>query len=247
MRVHDSRSVARYFLTQPIPGSADGKPMMVVDVSVKGARLELSEAIDPGSAVHLLVDSQQGLIEANATVLWCEIDELRHDGGDDRYLAGILFKQREPAIETLIAELTETQDAVLIEDFRSEDRYTMTSPLTGAFGDLAPVSIVDLSMHGARVELRSRIQAQAGGTLRFQVDEQTGPIDVFASVAWCRPADNEMGFAAGLRIDGHEEVIRKAVHRLCTRAEARIDTLSLRRKFDAMRKSLPQREHARTA
>jgi hypothetical protein len=243
---HENRSVARYFLTQPVFGTADGMPVTLVDLSLKGARLELSQAIAPGSGIHLRVQSPYGGLDTDATILWAQIDQLQFDGSDDRYLAGILFTQREPAAESMIANLITDEAAVLIEDFRSEDRYTITAPLTGSFGDAAPVSIVDLSMHGARIEVRTRVAASTGGPLRFQVDEETGPIDVFARSAWCAPAENGPGFIVGLRIENGEDDLRRGIHRLCTRSEARIDALSLRRKFDAMRNAQPLRP-AKTA
>jgi hypothetical protein len=42
-------------------------------------------------------------------------------------------------------------------------------------------------------------------------------------------------FYAGLDIDGAEEKLRRAIHRLCMRDEARIDIDSLKRKFDSLR------------
>jgi hypothetical protein len=54
-------------------------------------------------------------------------------------------------------------------------------------------------------------------------------------VAWCKPSPLGREFYAGLEIDGAEETLRRAIDRLCTRNEARIDMDSLRRKFDALR------------
>lgn len=233
---HDQRSVPRYFVTQAIGGTADGKPVRLVDMSTKGVRLELSGPVAPGSMLHLEIATPAGEIDADATVLWCQIDELRLDGSDDRYLAGLVFVEAHPEAGTLIEDLVSADAAVRIEDFRSEDRYTITAPLTGSFGEIAPVSILDLSQHGARVHLRSRILSGHAGALRFQVDEATGPIDVHARAMWCAPSPDG-GFISGLKMEKKEEQVRTAIHRLCTRGEARIDTLSLRRKFDAMRKS----------
>jgi len=237
LREHENRSVPRYFLVPPLQGAADGKPVSVVDLSPKGARLELSGPLGPGTETHLKISTAHGSIDVDATILWCQIDELRLDGSDDRYLGGVVFAERQPAIESLISDLSASGAAVLIEDFRSEDRFTITAPLTGTFGEVAPVSIVDISSHGARITVRSRMAAGTGGPLRFQVDAQTGPIDVFARAVWCSPAPDGNGYAAGLNIEGNEAQLRTAIHRLCTRGEARIDVLSLRRKFDAMRRT----------
>jgi len=241
----DNRTVARYFLVPSLSGAMDGKPMSVVDLSPKGARLELTGGMNSGTPVELQIDTAFGAIDVEATLLWCQIDELRLDGGDDRYLAGVVFREQQPAIESLIFDLTSAGAAVLIEDLRGEDRYTIMAPLTGGFGDIAPASIVDLSLHGARIQVRSRLVTGAGGSLRFQVDEQTGPTDVFARVMWCAPSPDG-GFVAGVKVDANEALLRTAIHRLCVRGEARIDVLSLRRKFDSMRqrRAVPQAQIA---
>jgi hypothetical protein len=245
---HENRTVARYFLAPPLAGAIDGRPVSVIDLSPKGARLELTGALAPGTSIQLQIETDAGGFDAEATLLWCQIDELRLDGSDDRYLAGIVFREWRPEIESLISDLTESGAAVLIEDFRSEDRYTITAPLTGGFGDIAPVSVIDISLHGARMLVRSRLATGTDGVLRFQVDEQTGPTDVPGTVMWCAPAQDESGFVAGLKIDGAEAELRTAIHRLCVRGEARIDVLSLRRKFDALRRRpAAPLAHAKTA
>jgi hypothetical protein len=61
-------------------------------------------------------------------------------------------------------------------------------------------------------------------------------VEVLGTVAWCLGSTTS-GFEAGLKIDGEEERLRAAIHRLCMRDEARIDLHSLRRKFDALRQS----------
>ena len=237
MRERQSRSVARYFLAPPLAGAVDGKPVSLVDLSIKGARVELAGDLTAGTPVHLQITTPHGKIGAEGTVLWCQIDELRLDGSEDRYLGGLVFRGQQPEIASLLEELTAVDAAVLIEDFRCEDRYTITAPLTGSFGDFAPVSIVDLSLHGGRLSVRSKIKSGTSGPLRFQVDEQTGPMDLLTKVVWSAPAPDGIGFQAGLNIEKNEDQLRTVIHRLCSRGEARIDALSLRRKFDALRNS----------
>jgi hypothetical protein len=212
---------------------------LLVDLSRKGARLDLSGPLRLGTLVHLQISAPHGTIAADATVLWSQIDELHLDGSDDRYLGGVLFNGSQPAVESVIEELTASGAAILIEDFRSEDRYTISAPLTGSFAEAAPVSIVDISLHGARLNVRSRLAPGTAGLLRFQVDEQTGPIDASACVVWSAPSPDGEGYATGLRLEGSEAPLRPAIHRLCMRGEAQIDVLSLRRKFDAMRNRVP--------
>jgi hypothetical protein len=69
--------------------------------------------------------------------------------------------------------------------------------------------------------------------LRFQVDHENGPTDVYAKVVWSAAIGGAE--QAGLLVNGKDEVMRRAIHRLCIRGEGRIDLDSLKRKFDAMR------------
>ncbi|HEV8659902.1 MAG TPA: PilZ domain-containing protein [Thermoanaerobaculia bacterium] len=227
----EQRTVPRYFLDPTLPGLSNGRPVRIVDLGVKGGRLELASPIEPGTAIDLTIDT----IHLRATVLWCQVDALNFAADYDGYLAGVAFDQPSDAIEQLLQDLHSLGRAVRIEELRSHDRYRITAPLTGSFGDIAPVSIIDLSVRGVRLATIRRIGIGYTRVLRFQVDEEMGPIEVTAKVAWCKPSPMGREFHAGLEIDGAEEKLRDAIHLLCTRNEARIDMDSLRRKFDAMR------------
>ena len=139
--------------------------------------------------------------------------------------------------------------AIRIEELRTHDRYRMTAPLTGSFGDIAPVSIVDLSVAGARIAMLHRVIPGSIHELRFQVDDVTGPIAVKSTVMWCKPSPIIREHYAGLSMDGEQDVLRTAIHRLCKRNESRIDLDSLKRKFDALRlvSGLADRQPTRVA
>jgi hypothetical protein len=206
----------------------------VVDVSLKGARIEIAKPIPLGARYPLIIETHRGTVQTTATVLWCEIDELSLTDGVDRYLVGVVFDESSTDVGSLIERLLKANLALPIEDARSSDRYRLSSRLTGSFGVVAPVSILDLSIRGARIALPHFVRFGATGTLRFQVDGETGPVDVDGTVMWCLGAENE-GFEAGIKVEAQEERLRIAIHRLCMRDEARIDLHSLRRRFDAMR------------
>ncbi|MGZ8868292.1 MAG: PilZ domain-containing protein [Thermoanaerobaculia bacterium] len=234
MKRPDLRTVARYFLAPPLAGFANGRAVRIIDLSIKGARIDLVEQFNPGEDVFLVIVSSQGEITVPGTILWCELDSLLLDNVQDRYLAGVSFSHSSAAIDALLDELCGTDHAHRIEDFRDHDRYRVTAPLTGSFGDLAPVSVLDLSIRGGRISSEGRIPVGTGGQLRFQVDDENGPTDVYAKVMWTTPAIAG-GEQAGLLVNGEDEAMRQAIHRLCVRGEARIDLDSLRRKFDQMR------------
>jgi PilZ domain-containing protein len=228
------RTVPRYFLLPPLHARFGDHTVSVVDLSLKGARIEVPQPLPLGARFQLSIETHRGAIELAATVLWSEIDELSLTEGPDRYLAGMVFDDSSAVIGELIERLLKSNLAIPIEDARSSDRFRITAQLTGTFGEVAPVGVIDLSVRGARIALPQFIRFGTNSPLRFQVDGETGLVDVDATVMWCLGASHE-GFEAGLKIDGHEERLRIAIHRLCMRDEARIDLHSLRRRFDAMR------------
>jgi hypothetical protein len=223
----DLHSVPRYFLIPPIPAMAEGTPARVVDMGLRGARLEVRRPFEPGSSIDVIIDT----IPVKATVLWCQVDALNFATDHDGYLAD----KASTAVDELLTDISVRGGAIRIEEMRSNDRYRITAPLTGTLGEIAPVSIVDISVAGARIAMLHRVLPGSEHQLRFQVDDETGPIDVTALVQWCKPSQIVREHYAGLKIDGEQEVLRGAIHRLCKRNEARIDLDSLKRKFDALR------------
>lgn len=225
------RSVPRYFLLPPVDATVDGIPVRIVDMGLKGARIELPCAIQPGKQVQLRI----GKIVVTGALLWCQVDALNFSVDDDGYLAGINFEKASTAIDELLTDISGRGGAIRIEEMRSHDRYRITAPLTGSFGEIAPVSIVDLSVAGARVAMLERVAPGYTQSLRFQVDDETGPVNVTASVMWCKPSPLIREHYAGLNIEAGQDVLRAAIDRLCTRNEARIELDSLKQKFDALR------------
>ena len=229
MRVRrDLRTVPRYFLLEPLVGEAGGQRARYVDISVKGARIEVERPLIAGSLVNLSVAD----VHVHGTVLWCQIDNLSAHG--DRYLAGLCFEQN-PGVEALLDDLCGREAAMRIVDTRNADRYILSAPITGSFGEVGPISIVDLSIRGARISTSDPLDVGQVGMLRFQVDAETGPIAVDGKVAWSRRIAGLPGHHAGLAIENEEEQLRAAIHVLCVRDEARIDLFTLRRKFESLR------------
>ena len=228
------RTVPRYFLLPPMFATAGSESVRVIDISLRGARLELNGPLRVGSSLRLVIQTTEGIVDEKVTVLWSQIDDFSVDG-IDRYLAGIEFHCQPVSVGALIERLLECHAAIAIEDGRGADRYRVSVPLTGVFGILQ-IGVLDLSIRGAKVSLPNFIRIGTVTPLAFQVDTNTGPVEVLATVAWCLGTANH-GFEAGLRIDGEEERMRMAIHQLCMRDEARIDLHSLHRKFEALRQS----------
>lgn len=227
------RSVPRYFLIPSLEGAIGEKHVHIIDVSLRGARLELNAPLPLGTRQRLLIETPDGRIEVEVTILWSQIDDLALGDGADRYLAGVEFENPDKPVGELIEKLMLTNNAVPIEDSRTADRFRLSVPMTGVFGTLQ-AEVLDLSIRGARVGIREFVRVGTESPFAFQVDSVGGPVEVMATVAWCL-GSLKSGFEAGLKIDLEEERMRPAIHRLCMRDEARIDLHSLRRKFESLR------------
>jgi hypothetical protein len=236
------RTMPRYFLLPPMFATAGSESVRVIDISLRGARLELNSPLRAGSRQRLIIHTTEGVVDETVTVLWSQIDDLSVDG-IDRYLAGIEFDSQPQSVGQLIERLLECHAAIAIEDGRGSDRFRVSVPLTGVFGILQ-IGVLDLSIRGAKITLPNFIRVGTVSPLAFQVESESGPIEILATVAWCIGTASH-GFEAGLRIDGEEERMRMAIHQLCMRDEARIDLHSLRRKFEVLRQSA--REYATLA
>ena len=233
----DLRSVPRYFLNPPLNGAVDGNPAKIIDLSTKGARVEMVHPLEAGNSYYLIVSPD---ITVEVRALWSELDSLHLDSIHDSYLIGLSFERQSRVVGEFLDELSGRGVAMRIEDFRSCDRYRLTAPITGTFGDSSPVSLLDISLRGARVSAPEKIGIGAGDHLRFQVDGEDGPIDVHGRVVWAKSGTAGQ-YEAGIAILGQDDRMRAAIHRLCIRGEARIDLDSLRRKFENLRSAAAQR------
>jgi PilZ domain-containing protein len=235
---NDFRTVPRYFVVSALPGRLGEAEVHVVDLSTKGARLQLMQPFGTGATASFAMQTSSGLVTAEATVLWCRMAALSlNDEESDRYFCGVMFDRELPAVQHVIDDLVTSEQAIRIEDARSAERYTITAQMTGSFGPHAPVRIIDLSIRGARIASDRPIVAGAAAALRFRVERKH--LDLMAEMMWCRPSDRRGGFESGLKIEGEETLLRQVIAQLCTKNQARVDLHSLRRKFDPMHGETP--------
>lgn len=230
----EHRTVPRFFLTPPLQAIASGRAVRVIDLCVKGARLEHAEPLERGTDIILAIRTSDHEVSVKANVLWSQLDSLQLKAGHDRYLSGIAFRSDAHGIVELLDELSAAKAVIRIEDERNFDRYRLNAPVTASFGALSPVSLLDMSMRGVKIESGPGLEPGMSGQLIFQVDVESGPLDLTAEVKWVRPTVDG-AFHAGLLILGADDVMADAIQRLCRRGEAQIDLGALRRKFDALR------------
>src|SRR5512142_2567153 len=116
---HDARTEIRYFVVTPVAAQIAGMNADLVDLSTKGARLQVTGHVKPGTAVELRLRTGGVTIATLATVVWCEIAALSlSDDESDRYLCGVTFQQPLAVIRHLIEDLVSEKAALPITDSR---------------------------------------------------------------------------------------------------------------------------------
>jgi len=229
----DFRTVPRYFVTGALSATFGNVAASVVDLSVRGARLHMTQPFTIGSSLHFVLEAAGQRINVQSTVSWCRMAALALDENEnDRYLIGVMFDSEQPAATKVIEDLVAAEQAMRIEDARDTERYEITTQLTGSYGMHSPIRLLDLSIRGARIGTDRQVPAGTAGPLRFRIDRKH--IDVIAEMVWCRPSETRGGFECGLRIEGEESLLRQVIANLCMQNHARVDLQSMRRKFDPL-------------
>src|SRR5437899_8637348 len=106
------RSSPRYFMLPPLFATAGNESVRIIDLSLKGARLELNAPLRVGSRQRLVVTTTDGVVNEQVTVLWSQIDDLSVDSGIDRYMAGVEFDGQPASVGELIDRLLSCHNAV---------------------------------------------------------------------------------------------------------------------------------------
>ncbi|HSP15734.1 MAG TPA: PilZ domain-containing protein [Thermoanaerobaculia bacterium] len=227
------RSESRYFIVTPVAAEINGVHADVVDLSTRGARLQVTRRLAIGNIVPLTLRSGAVTIATSASVAWCDVAALALDDEEsDRYFCGVTFVESIAMIRHLIEDLVETKAALAIEDSRAADRYRVIVPLTASFADLPSLRVLDISIRGARVITPRLLQAGSSGRLRFTINGNDTHVWLPAGVVWSRPAERKGRYEAGLRITDAEEWLRTVIDELALRDGVILETDSLRRKFD---------------
>lgn len=229
----DFRTVPRYFVTGALSATFGDAAASIVDLSIRGARLHMTQPFTIGSTLQFVLEAAGERINVQSTVSWCRMAALALDENEtDRYLIGIMFDAEQPAATKVIENLVAAEQAMRIEDARGAERYEITTVLTGSYGMHSPIRLLDLSVTGARIGTDRQVPSGTVGPLRFRIDRKH--IDVNATMVWCRQSQTRDGFECGLRIEGEESLMRQVIANLCMQNHARVDLQSMRRKFDPM-------------
>jgi hypothetical protein len=228
-----SRTASRFFLMTPLPATIGCTNADIIDISVAGARLQLTEELAVRSELPLTIGAEGASLVIPATVLWSELTALSFDDEEsDRYQCGIEFPKTSSLLAHLINDLVSTRIAVPMEEARYSQRYRVTASLAGRFASIPPSRVLDISIRGARIGTASLLPVGTCGPLRFTLNGKEMPVDVNATVAWARPAERKGRFEAGLRIDGVEDWLKAVIDELSLRGGAVLELNTLRKKFE---------------
>jgi len=226
-------SLRRYFVITPIAAKFGWANADVVDISTRGARLQVTEKIPTGQQVSFSMKIGEATIETTASAVWCDVAALSlQDEEPDRYFVGITFERSVSLIRMFINDLVATKSAIPIEENRNNQRYRVIAPLTASFAEHNDLRVLDLSIRGACLSTPNQLTRGVTDRLRFSINGNDTHVFLPATVMWSRPAQRKGRFESGLRIADAEDWLKTVIDELSLRDGVVIETDSLQRKFD---------------
>ena len=224
------RTAERFLIAPALNGLFAASPVLVSDISVKGARFRHAQPVEMGQK-SLLQIAIEGLPPTNfeAVVVWTKPDPL----AAGRFMSGVRTYVEPAVIDGVLGHLQKTNRTTRIEELRSTDRFDLSPAMEGEWNG-AEVRIENLSARGARIETPRPLAPSATGTLTFAVAQLN--ISVAAAVAWTSmKAVNPSMYRSGLMIDEKPELLRLAIGHLSEAGTAILDTHSLALKLKVIR------------
>ncbi|HEY0591066.1 MAG TPA: PilZ domain-containing protein [Thermoanaerobaculia bacterium] len=97
------RRVHRIRLATPILGRLGGQSVVIVDVSLDGAKIEHNEALKTGAEARLAFDWDHGRISLRARVTRCKLERFAGSGGEGLtvFHSGLIFTDPDAERDTL--------------------------------------------------------------------------------------------------------------------------------------------------
>jgi hypothetical protein len=224
------RTAERFLVGPPLNGRFASSPVLVSDISMKGARFRHANAVEMGQK-SLLQVAIEGLPPTNfeAVVVWTKPDPL----AAGRFMTGVRTYGEPNVVESVLTHLQAMNRTTRIEELRSTDRFDLSPAVEGEWNG-AEVRIENLSARGARIETTRPLAASSSGTLTFAVSKLN--VSVAAAVAWSSMKSvNPSMYRSGLLIDEKPELLRLVIGQLCESGIAILDTHSLALKLKVIR------------
>jgi hypothetical protein len=224
------RTAERFLIAPALNGRFASSPVLVSDISVKGARFRHANPVEMGQK-SLLQVAIEGLPPTNfeAVVVWTKADPIVAG----RFMTGVRTYVEPNVIDGVLAHLQGMKRTARIEELRATDRFDVSPALDGSWNG-ERVLVENLSARGARIETRRALAPSATSMLTFAVGDLS--ISVAAAVAWSSMKSvNPSAYRSGLIIDEKPELLRLAIGHLCESGVAILDTHSLSLKLKVIR------------
>lgn len=153
-RIEELRSTDRFYLSPPLNGKYDGQPVLVENLSARGARIELP--IEPlsgsSAALHFAVPDSSIAVTVEGQVMWTTVKSIL--GGSSRsFRAGLLINEKPELMRLAIGYLCELGRA----SFDTHSLRLKLKVIRARARELAP-SFVDLESSGIPAEQYLLIQ-----------------------------------------------------------------------------------------
>jgi len=226
------RTAERFLIAPALNGLFAASPVLVSDISVKGARFRHAQPVEMGQK-SLLQMAIEGLPPTNfeAVVVWTKPDPL----AAGRFMSGVRTYVEPAVIDGVLAHLQKTNRTTRIEELRSTDRFDLSPALPGEWNG-AEVRVENLSARGARIETTRPLAPSSNGLLTFAVPRAELNVSVNATVAWSSMKSvGPSMYRNGLIIDEKPEHLRLVIGHLSERGVASLDTHSLALKLKIIR------------
>jgi hypothetical protein len=227
------RTAERYLIAPPLHGLFSAFPVLVSDISVKGARFRHTHPVEMGqkSLLQLTIDGLPSPVNFEGVVVWTKADPL----SPGRFMSGVRTYVEANVIDRVLTHLQTTKRTTRIEELRSTDRFDLSPALAGEWNGVE-VRVENLSARGARIESTRPLAPSANGLLTFEVPRAELNVSVNATVAWSSMKSvNPSMYRNGLIIDEKPEHLRLVIGYLCDRGTASLDTHSLALKLKVIR------------
>ena len=227
------RTAERFLIAPPLHGLFAAFPVLVSDISVKGARFRHTHPVEMGqkSLLQLTIDGLPSPVNFESVVVWTKADPL----APGRFMSGVRTYVEAKVIDAVLTHLQGTKRTTRIEELRSTDRFDLSPSLAGEWNG-ADVRVENLSARGARIETTRPLAPSANGLLTFEVPRAELNVSVQTTVAWSSTKSvNPLMYRNGLIIDEKPEHLRLVIGHLCERGAASLDTHSLALKLKVIR------------
>src|SRR2546423_12734731 len=159
------RTAERFLLAPPLAAQFGASSVAVCDISAKGARFRHDVPLETGnkSVLKVPVEGRPSPFSLEAVVVWTQADTAL----PGRFVSGVRTYAAPELVNSLLAQLHESNRSNRIEELRSTDRFYVVPSLEAKYG-AHPVLVEDLSARGARIDTAEELREQTS-TLTFKV------------------------------------------------------------------------------